>query len=48
LLNNLPLLERAHLIRVNRHRHRSGMVHSHPHLLGLHEHGDSIRHLQDG
>ena len=38
ILNDLPLLERTHLIHAHRHRHASGLVHSHPHLHGSHGH----------
>jgi cobalt/nickel transport system ATP-binding protein len=41
ILENAELLEAAHLLRVNRHRH-DGAVHSHPHIYKRHSH-DGIK-----
>ena len=40
VLEDEPLLRRAHLLYGHRHRHTSGLVHSHPHLPGRHHHED--------
>ena len=39
VLHDEALLLRAHLLYRHRHRHASGVVHSHPHLPGGHRHG---------
>ena len=39
ILSDEPLLRRTRLLHVHRHRHESGVVHSHPHRLGHHDHG---------
>jgi len=38
ILADEPLLRRARLLHVHRHRHESGVLHSHPHRPGHHDH----------
>ena len=40
VLKDFALLQRTHLIHMHKHRHQSGVVHSHPHLFHGHSHHD--------
>ncbi len=48
ILADEELLRRAHLLYGHRHRHASGLVHTHPHLPGGHQHPGSAGHVGRG